>query len=512
MEKENLNEVLDGMEHTEEVKEDAVQEVKDDVAVQPQIDETVQTEEAIQEEQTVAEDVTPAEVTAEVHPKKKIQFKPEKISQMRTRFFLWRQDMKDIFRRRKGTKSAVKIKAKEAIAAEREKLYNQFVNRLIILLINGLAVGALLLAALDYIVNAQIPERNPILLTIFLMLALYCAVYWFFTYRKGKGVDGLRGLAIFALIFSLIGSSAGVYDVYMNHKNLSTYFYGEKIAIKNQQETALLLASYIDTWRHTPNYSQVHVAENAYYAVVYNSKGESLAQLVTTGGTEYEKKDPTSNMTVVLTDGTAVIATEKAIERRRDVDNLRYVELALQWVAKGNARLNRYSTALDTVKKQSVPADGLPGTEYTVTISGLNNIKKFYASIIGEKEAQDIFYALSTVDGQVDLIYQIALDSSYIGVASLISVAGKESLLWYIDNYVAAYDWELGHYDWYNYDYKDPDKNEKMLQTALYNASAMLERLGKALGIDPDAYADYTDDPSDTSIDHDHDGDGKPDH
>ena len=294
MEKENLNEVLDGMEHTEEVKEDAVQEVKDDVAVQPQIDETVQTEEVIQEEQTVAEDVTPAEVTAEVHPKKKFQFKPEKISQMRARFFLWRQDMKDIFRRRKGTKLAVKIKAKEAIAAEREKLYNQFVNRLIILLINGLAVGALLLAALDYIVNAQIPERNPILLTIFLMLALYCAVYWFFTYRKGKGVDGLRGLAIFALIFSLIGSSAGVYDVYTNHKNLSTYFYGEKIAVKNQQETALLLASYIDTWRHTPNYSQVHVAENAYYAVVYNSKGESLAQLVTTDGTEYEKKDPTS--------------------------------------------------------------------------------------------------------------------------------------------------------------------------------------------------------------------------
>jgi len=82
MEKENLNEVLDGMEHIEEVKEDAVQEVKDDVAVQPQIDETVQTEEAIQEEQPVAEDVTPAEVTAEVHPKKKIQFKPEKISQI----------------------------------------------------------------------------------------------------------------------------------------------------------------------------------------------------------------------------------------------------------------------------------------------------------------------------------------------------------------------------------------------------------------------------------------------
>ena len=57
-----------------------------------------------------------------------------------------------------------------------------------------------------------------------------------------------------------------------------------------------------------------------------------------------------------------------------------------------------------------------------------------------------------------------------------------------------------------------------MLQTALYNASAMLERLGEDLGIDPDAYADYTDDHSDTGIDHDHDhdhdhdGDGIPDH
>jgi hypothetical protein len=40
----------------------------------------------------------------------------------------------------------------------------------------------------------------------------------------------------------------------------------------------------------------------------------------------------------------------------------------------------------------------------------------------------------------------------------------------------------------------------------------MLVRLGEDLGIDSDAYADYTDDPSDTSIDHDHDGDGKPDH
>ena len=83
MEKENLNEVLDGMEHTEEVKEDAVQEVKDDVAVQPQIDETVQTEEAIQEEQTVAEDVTPAEVTAETSKKK---FSSNLNSQMRARF------------------------------------------------------------------------------------------------------------------------------------------------------------------------------------------------------------------------------------------------------------------------------------------------------------------------------------------------------------------------------------------------------------------------------------------
>lgn len=413
------------------------------------------------------------------------EFKPEKISKVKTRLFLWRQNVMDILCRcksRNQKQHELRSSAKGATEAEREKLYSQFVNRLIILLINGIAVGALLLAALDYIANAQIPERSPVLLTFFLVVALYCTVYWYFSYKKGKGVEGLRGLAIFALIFSLLGSTAGVYDVYTNNKNLNTYFYGERIAIKNQKETALLLASYIDTWRHTPNYSLVHVAEGAYYAVVYNSKGESLSQLVNTGEEKTEDKDPTQNMTVVLKDGTAVIATEKAIERRRDVDNLKYVELALQLAAKGQARLERYSTAVDAVYKKSVPIDGLPGTEYTVTIEGLDQIKKFYSSVIGEKEANDTFRALETIDGRVDLVFQIALDSSYIGVASEINVAGKESLLWYIDNYIAAYDWELGSHDWYNYDYKDPDKNERMLQTALYNASSMLQRLGEDLG------------------------------
>lgn len=510
MDNENKKDLLDGKEHEAEVKDDAVLEVMEDASVQPEIEDEVleaEYEEAVKEAMVddVASEATP--------PKGK--FKPERVSQFKAKLFLKIQDFKDIFRKKPATGKVsnrlLKKKAKEAIANEREKLYSQFVNRLIVLLFTGLAVGALLLAALDYLVNAQIPERNPLMLVIFLAVALFSVGYWYFAYRDGKGVEGLRGLAVFALVLSLIGSSAGVYGVYNNHKNLSTYFLGEKIVVKNQKETALLLASYIDTWRHTPNYSQVHVAENAYYAVVYNSKGESLAQLVTTGD-ESNQKDPTANMTVVLADGTAVVATEKAIERRFDADNLKYVESALQWVVKGKARLDRYSTAQSAVKKNTVPADGLPGTEYTVTIAGIDNIIDFYATIIGRQEAHDTFHALETIDGEVAMIYQIALDSSYIGAASSISIAGKESLLWYIDNYIEAYDWELGEGDWYNYDYKDAAKNERMLQTAIYNASAMLTKLGNALGIDPNTYADYYDDPADTSVDHDHDGDGIPDH
>lgn len=358
-----------------------------------------------------------------------------------------------------------------------QKLYNQFMNKLLILLWTGFSLGGCLLAALDYILVAQIPERHPIVLGLFWISGMICSIYWVHTFIKAKGIDGLRGLAVFGLILSMLASCSGIYGMWENTRNLRTYFQGEQIVIKDKKETAMILLEYMETWKHTPNYCLTYVAEDVFYATVYNEKGESVSQLVVNG-----EDSGLDDIAVCLTDGTAVIITNEKVERRQDVDNLTYISHALQWVVDGKAEISRVSTTEELVDKGMAHEDAMPGTEYTITISGLNNLQKFYGELIGTEEAESMLQAFVGVD--VAIMYSILLDSGYIGVASIIAMDGESNLLWFIDNYTEVYDFELGSEDWYDYDFSDAEKNERMIEEVMYNVSVMLETYGDFVGID----------------------------
>ena len=450
-------------------------------------------------------------------------FRTKKVAGIRGRLYLWRMDVADSIRRlfrkpksnpeeqvtpaekvkpkarhtskkQKGSRKDLKQKAKAVIKAERERLYNQFLNHLLLLLVNGIAVGGLLLAGLDYFLVAHIPERSPLILYLLLGITVYSLIYWLVTYKKNKNIEGMRFLAVFALIISIIGTSVGVYSVTTNKKNLDTYFRGENIIIKDKQNTANILASYIDIWRHTPNYSIIQISDTAYYVTVYNSKGESITQLINDGDPTNDTVDKVTGETtetvkdiaICLRDSTAVIVSEDAIERRRDVDNLRYVELAYQWAAKGKANIERVSTAGSVIPKSQVPVDAMPGTEYVVIIQGLSKIREFYSTVLGTVAANEMLHSVSMVS-DIELRFHMTVDTGYLGVASIIAVDGVDNLLWFIDNYVEVYDWSLGEEDWYRYDFTDAKKNELMIQEALYNATSMLEQFGLDSGISYDA-------------------------
>lgn len=439
------------------------------------------------------------------------EFPVEKVSITRARIYLWLQNVLDVVRRRRkgGNKenvvknvsrrqavpkelskreirAEIRKRAKDEVYAEREKLYNQFVNYLIVLLVNGIALGGLVLAAFDYVLNAQIPERSTVVLGLFVAVNLFCVFYWARAYKQGKGIEGVRGLASFALTLCVIGNVLGGYDLYKNIENLNTYFQGERIVIKDKQRTAEILAGYIHTWRHTPNYCLVHLSDTAYYATVYNSQGESITQLVmdvsasgdTGESTSDESTKAIQNIAICLKDGTAVIVSEDTVEYRQDVDNLKYVELALQWAARGKADIERMAPNQYVVPKDHAPADAMPGTEYAVILKGLSKVKEFYTEAIGKDAADAMFSALASVGMNVELSYYVSVDKAYLGVAATIDVDGVSNLLWYIDNYTEVYDWSLGDADWYNYDYTDAAKNEKMIQEAVYNATSMLTQYG----------------------------------
>lgn len=448
-------------------------------------------------------------------PDESTKYHTKKVSNTKARFYLAWQSLSDVFRTarrtlvgvgksldfRTGEKVAIPKKAGPmggktplSVAKEREKLYNQFLNHLILLFVNGIVVGGLLLAAVDYILRSEIPERSPLILAGLMLILLYCLGYWTVTYKRGKGVEGVRGLAAFAIVICMLGSVVGGYGVAKNITNLNTYYAGERIVIKDKIATASMLESYIDVWRHTPNYSLVRISDTAYYAVVYNSKGESIAQLVTDSTSEVDTEknaasgtEAIKNVAFTLADGTAVVVTEDTIERRKDVDNLKYVELALQWVGKGKASIDRLSSAEVTLDASQLAEDAMPGTQYVVSIKGYTKIKEFYATVLGSAEADAMLKSLFTTGNNVTLLFSVSVDQSYLGVSSTMKIAEEESLLWYIDNYTEVYDWSLGTEDWYKYDFADAKKNEKMVQEALYNATSMLDDFGLDKGLTNEA-------------------------
>lgn len=395
---------------------------------------------------------------------------------------------------------------KETISAQTKKqLYEQFINRLLIVLLTGCAAGGCLLAALDYASNAQIPERHPAVLTVFALGSLGCLVYWLVTFFRGKGIEGLRGLALFALIVSVIASGAGGYATAVNIRNLSTYFLGEQITIKDKKATAESLIGYLEEWRHTPNYSLVYISEDVFYASVYNSKGEVVTQLTTKEDDPAEGEDSPDetihsdeSVAVCLTDGTAVVADKETVSHRKDADNISYVINALKWVVAGKAQIERASVSNALIDKNLVPPDAFPGTEYAVVIDGLTSMRSFFTELIGSEDTNSMLSGL--VGAEATLIYNIFIAEDKIAVSSALSLNGESSLLWYIDGYTEVYDWTLGSYDWYSYDYTDAEKNELMLQEAMYNVTSMLNEFGADVGINWDSEATGTPNATPSSI------------
>jgi hypothetical protein len=383
----------------------------------------------------------------------------------------------------KSSQKAVELK---------QKIYGQFVNRLCILLLTGAAGGGCVLALADYLLNAQIPERSPFVVGFFAVVSFAGFAYWLAVFSRAKGIEGLRGLALFAAIFACISSGIGVVNITINQRNLSTYFQGERIVIKDKKATAATLAEYINIWRHTPNYSLVYISEDVFYATVYNSSGESVTQLASA----YEGEDLSLDevITFCLNDGTSVIVDAESVSRRKDVDSLSYVMKALEWVTLGKADIERASVSETLLEKGMAPSDAFPGTEYGITISGLDNARAFFTELIGSEDASDMMSGLAGAD--VSLLYNVFLADSGIAVSSSISMDGEVNLMWYIDGNTEVYDWSLGGYDWYNYDYTDADQNELMIEEAMYNVTSMLDKFGADIGLDYDDGAVEADTPA----------------
>ena len=202
---------------------------------------------------------------------------------------------------------------------------------------------------------------------------------------------------------------------------------------------------YVDSLMRTPHYSVTYTSDKEYYLTAYNTSGECVA--------EYAD----DRLSVYLTNGTGVHITN-GIVVRPDVDNLVYVKTALRWVIEGKAD---FITASD---------DG----QHLIIIESRDAAYDFYCELLGGDEAGDVF---DNVPGQdVSLLFAFVPDPNgdvwFIDYA--IELDSVVNSMWVIVDKTPMDDWNFGEYDWYEYNFEDPDINTKMVAVLRDNIVASL--------------------------------------
>jgi hypothetical protein len=350
----------------------------------------------------------------------------------------------------------------------KQKIYDQFLNRLIMTVLTGVAAGANLLAAVDYFLVATIPERSPWIIIPLAVFSLVCVIYWLVSFFKSAGIEGARGVAMFAGLLAAGSVSLGGYNIHKNMENTRHYYFGQEIQLRDMIATAEILADLLEDWRFTPHHSVTYVDEDLFFINVHNARGESFSQFAHGGDV-----DILTDIVVSLADGTSVTFSDDSIMRRLDTDNLNYVIHALRWVQAGNAELIRLSASPEAVRRELVPADGFPGTEYVIIIDGAQNIENFYVGIIGAEAAADVM--LSFFGADTTLLYSVSIISTLdMSVSAAMSINGQHVLLWVMQEFLPVLDWNLDG-DWYAYDFSDPETNEVLIAQAMINVTAMFE-------------------------------------